>query len=171
MPKQIAIIGRGGQGILFLTRILGESALRAGLEVIATETHGMAQRGGSVISTIKIGPFRGPLIRSGQADLILALHEEEVATFAPLLSPQGTLIVNSQDNKFELAIDATGLATQIGSPLMANLVLLGFALRHNKLFSSYELIEKVVKDLSAAKHKEVNARALKVGFGGSIITE
>ncbi len=85
---QIAITGRGGQGILFITRILGECALRSGWEVIASETHGMAQRGGSVISSIKIGPFRGPLIKSGQADLILVLHDGEVETFAHLLSPR-----------------------------------------------------------------------------------
>ena len=60
---QIAITGRGGQGVLFLTRILSECALEMGLEVIASETHGMAMRGGSVISTLKVGPFRGPLDR------------------------------------------------------------------------------------------------------------
>lgn len=171
MQIQIAITGRGGQGVLFLTRILGECALRAGLEVIASETHGMAQRGGSVISTLKIGHFRGPLIRSGQADLILALDEGEVETFAHLLSPRGTMIVNSKEDKYGIAIDATGLAAQIGSPLMANLVLLGFALQHKKLFCSFELAEEVVKDLSPEKYKEVNGRALEIGFRGNLIKE
>lgn len=171
MRMQIAITGRGGQGVLFLTRILGECALRTGLEVIASETHGMAQRGGSVISTLKIGTFRGPLIRSGQADLILVLDEGEVETFAHLLSSRGTMIVNSKQNKYALAIDATGLAGQMGSPLMANLVLLGFALQHKKLFCSYELAEEVVKDLSLEKYQEANGRALKIGFRGKVITE
>ncbi len=168
---QIAITGRGGQGVLFLTRILGECALRTGGEVIASETHGMAQRGGSVISTLKIGPFRGPLIRSGQADLILALDEGEAETFAHLLSPRGTMVVNSKQNKYGLAIDATRLAAQIGSPLMANLVLLGFALQQKKLFCGYELAVEVVKDLSPERYKEVNEQALKVGFKGNIITD
>lgn len=168
---QIAIIGRGGQGVLFLTRILGECALRTGREVIASETHGMAQRGGSVISTLKIGPFRGPLIRSGQADLLLALDEGEVETFAHLLSPRGTMVVNSKQNKYGLAIDATRLAAQIGSPLMANLVLLGFALQHKKLFCGYELAAAVVKDLSPERYKEINEQALQVGFKGNIITD
>ncbi|MGB9697847.1 MAG: 2-oxoacid:acceptor oxidoreductase family protein [Thermodesulfobacteriota bacterium] len=168
---QIAITGRGGQGVLFLTRILGECALRGGAEVIASETHGMAQRGGSVISTLKIGPFRGPLIRSGQADLILALDEGEVETFAHFLSAQGTMIVNSKQNKYGLAIDATRLAAQIGSPLMANLVLLGFALQHKKLFCNYELAAEVVKDLSPERYRQINGQALKVGFRGNIITE
>lgn len=171
MQMQIAITGRGGQGVLFLTRILGECALRTGLEVIASETHGMAQRGGSVISTLKIGPFRGPLIRSGQADLILALDDGEVDTFAHLLSPRGTMIVNSKQNKYALAIDATGLAAQIGSSLMANLVLLGFALQHKKLFCNIELAKEVVKDLSPERYKEVNGRALEIGFRGIAITE
>lgn len=168
LRMQIAITGRGGQGILFLTRILGECALRSGLEVMAAETHGMAQRGGSVISTLKIGPFRGPLLRSSQADLILVLDEGEVETFGHLLSPQGIMIVNSKENKFELAIDATGLAAQIGSPLLANLVLLGFALRHKKLFCDYALVEGVVKDLSPQKYREANEQALKAGFQGKI---
>lgn len=60
MNMQIAITGRGGQGVLFLTRILSECALEMGLEAIASETHGMAMRGGSVISTLKVGAFRGP---------------------------------------------------------------------------------------------------------------
>lgn len=167
MRMQIAITGRGGQGVLFLTRILGECALRRGLEVMASETHGMAQRGGSVISALKIGPFRGPLIRSGQADLILALDEGEVETFAHLLSSPGMMIVNSKQNKYGLALDATGLAAQIGSPLMANLVLLGFALQHKKLFCSYELAAEVVKDLSPEKYKEINRQALEIGFKGN----
>ncbi len=71
MKMQIAITGRGGQGVLFLTKILTECALELGEEVIASEIHGMAMRGGSVISTLKVGNFRGPLIRGGQADLML----------------------------------------------------------------------------------------------------
>lgn len=166
LKMQIVITGRGGQGVLFLTRILGECALRSGLEIIASETHGMAQRGGSVISTLKIGHFRGPSIRSGQADLILALNEGEAKTFGHLLAPQGTIIVNAKQNRSKLTIDATDLAAQMGSPLMANLVLLGFALRHEKLFCPYELVEKVVQDLSPGRYKEINSQALKAGFQG-----
>src|SRR3989304_6129782 len=131
MKMQIAITGRGGQGVLFLTRILTECALELGLEVIASETHGMAMRGGSVISTVKVGSFRGPLIRSGQADVMLVLDEGAMETFSHLLSKRGTLFLNSPASSSHLPIDATGLAAKTGSPLMATLVLLGFALTHN----------------------------------------
>ena len=92
MNMQIAITGRGGQGVLFLTRILSECALDMGLEVIASETHGMAMRGGSVISTLKVGPFRGPLIGSGQADLMLVLDPGSYETFSHLLSIKGVTL-------------------------------------------------------------------------------
>ena len=95
MKMQIAITGRGGQGVLFLTRILTECALDLEQEVIASETHGMAMRGGSVISTLKVGPFRGPLIGSGQADVMLVLDEGSMETFSYLLSKDGTLFLNS----------------------------------------------------------------------------
>src|SRR5512139_2829835 len=78
---RIAITGRGGQGVLFITRILSECALELGLHVIASETHGMAMRGGSVISTLKVGDFRGPLLGSGQADIMLVLDAGSMEAF------------------------------------------------------------------------------------------
>ena len=64
--------------MLTLTRVLAEAADGAGLEVITSETHGMAQRGGTVISMVKVGPFRGPLIPAGSADVGLFLAEENL---------------------------------------------------------------------------------------------
>jgi len=164
MKMQIAITGRGGQGVLFLTRILAECALELGLEVIASETHGMAMRGGSVISTVKVGPFRGPLIRSGQADVMLGLDEGSMETFSHLLSKKGRLFLNSPASSSPLSIDATGLAAGIVSPLVANLVLLGFALRHNGLFCDYPLTESVTGRISPERFREANLKALKLGF-------
>ena len=164
MKMQIAITGRGGQGVLFLTRILTECALKLRLEVIASETHGMAMRGGSVVSTLKVGPFRGPLIRSGQADLIFVLDEGSLGTFAHLLSPQGNVLLNSPASNSHPSIDATGLAAGMGSPLMANLVLLGFALRQKKLFCDYPLVEAVTGEISPARFREPNLKALKLGY-------
>ena len=68
MKQQIIVSGLGGQGALTLTRLLAEAAAAMGLSVITSETHGMAQRGGTVISMIKVGPFQGPLIPAGEAD-------------------------------------------------------------------------------------------------------
>ena len=164
MKMQIAITGRGGQGVLFLTRILTECALDLGQEVIASETHGMAMRGGSVISTLKVGPFRGPLIGSGQADLMLVLDEGSMETFFHLLSKDGTLFLNSPSSGSHPFIDATGLAAGIGSPLMANLVLLGFTLQHYKLFCDYPLTESVTGRISPERFQEANLKALKLGY-------
>ncbi len=164
MKMQIAIVGRGGQGVLFLTRILTECALAMDLEVMASETHGMAMRGGSVISTLKVGPFKGSLIGSARADLMLVLDEGSLDTFINLLSPQGTLLLNAPASKSHPAIDATGLAAAMGSPLMANLVLLGFALAKRKLFCEYPLVETVTGKISPARFQEANLRALKRGY-------
>jgi len=164
MNMQIAITGRGGQGVLFLTRILTECALEMGLEVMASETHGMAMRGGSVISTLKVGPFRGSLIGSGQADLMLVLDEGSIDTFINLLSPQGTLFLNAPASRSYPVIDATGLAASMGSPLMANLVLLGFALKHKKLFCDYPLAESVTQKISPDRFREANLKALWSGY-------
>jgi indolepyruvate ferredoxin oxidoreductase beta subunit len=164
MNMQIAITGRGGQGVLFLTRILSECALNLGLEGIASETHGMAMRGGSVISTLKVGSYRGPLIRSGQADLILALDEGSVETYAHLLAPHGVLILNAVHSSSSPFIDATGMAAGIGSPLMANLILLGFSLKLKKLFCDYPLAASVTKAISPERFREDNLKALRLGY-------
>ena len=105
---QIAITGRGGQGVLFLTRILCECALEMGLGVIASETHGMAMRGGSVISTLKVGEYRGPLIGSGRADVMLVLDPGSHDTFAHLLSPRGVAFLNTGAENSHPHLDATG---------------------------------------------------------------
>jgi indolepyruvate ferredoxin oxidoreductase, beta subunit len=164
MKMQIAITGRGGQGVLFLTRILTECALEMGIEAMASETHGMAMRGGSVISTLKVGPFRGSLIGSGQADAMLALDEGSLDTFIHLLSPGGSLFLNAPSSASFPFIDATGLAAAMGAPLMANLVLLGFALRHKKLFCDYPAVESITGRISPERFREANLEALRRGY-------
>ena len=76
---QIVISGVGGQGVLFVTRLLAEAAIGKGLPVFTSETHGMAQRGGTVISHLKVGRFASPLIMPGAADGLNALKAEGVA--------------------------------------------------------------------------------------------
>jgi indolepyruvate ferredoxin oxidoreductase beta subunit len=165
MDLQIAITGRGGQGVLFLTRILSECALDMGLEVIASETHGMAMRGGSVISTVKVGSFRGPLIGGGRADRMLVLDAGSYETFSYLLSPGGLAFLNAPVSDVHPHIDATGLAAaRTGSPLMANLVLLGFALSRHQWFCSYSRVEEVTGRISPERFRRANLEALKLGY-------
>ncbi|MDX9822298.1 MAG: 2-oxoacid:acceptor oxidoreductase family protein, partial [Syntrophales bacterium] len=95
MKQQIVISGTGGQGVLFVTRVIAEAALREGYPVLTSETHGMAMRGGTVISHVKIGDFRSPLIRTRQADVGLFLAAENLAVHGRYLRPEGRACVNA----------------------------------------------------------------------------
>ncbi|MCJ7684480.1 MAG: 2-oxoacid:acceptor oxidoreductase family protein, partial [Desulfobacteraceae bacterium] len=64
--------GLGGQGILFMTKLLARSAVNKGLKILVAETHGMAQRGGSVVSHLRVGDVKGSLVRAGSAHILLA---------------------------------------------------------------------------------------------------
>ena len=161
MSQQIVISGVGGQGVLFITRIIAEAAIARGLAALASETHGMAQRGGSVISHIKIGPFSSPLIRPGQADLRLALKDENVDALIGYLRPTGRAVINGTRalapncaNACEM-VDATALARQAGNPRAVNLVVLGYAIggrangqEPSETFLSIDHIVHVILDLS-----------------------
>ena len=131
---QIVISGVGGQGVLFVTRLLAEAAIAKGLPVFTSETHGMAQRGGTVISHLKVGDFESPLINPGRADGMIVLKAENVAQHGGYLKPGAWMAVNdakgSHENDAHAAwtIDADTLAGQLGNPKSVNLILLGFAL-------------------------------------------
>lgn len=89
--------GIGGQGVVFMTRLLAQTALDLGNEVIASETHGMSQRGGSVLSHLKINGTEAPLIRNGTADLLLSLEVGEAMRSLPFLKRGGLALINSKE--------------------------------------------------------------------------
>jgi len=92
----LLITGAGGQGIILASDIVGEVAIAAGYDVKKTDTIGMAQRGGSVVSHMRIArQVWSPIIRQGQVDLLLALEKLEAARWASYLKPQGVAIVNN----------------------------------------------------------------------------
>ena len=97
MKKQdILMIGVGGQGIVLASDILSEAALVAGYDVKKTDTLGMAQRGGSVISHIRIAPqVWSPLIKEGEVDILLAFEKLEAARWGYFLRPGGVAIINN----------------------------------------------------------------------------
>ena len=134
MRQQIVLSGFGGQGILFLSRLLAEAAIAGGFPVLTSETHGMAQRGGVVVSHLKVGGFDSPLVRAGRADLLLVLKEENVPLHREFLADGGALIVNAAvpadpgRGVRVHAVDADALALSAGAPHAVNLILLGFAL-------------------------------------------
>jgi indolepyruvate ferredoxin oxidoreductase beta subunit len=132
--KQLLVSGVGGQGVLFVSRLLAEAAIGRSLSVVTSEIHGMAQRGGTVVSHLKVGGFPSPLIREGHADGLIVLREENLRLHGRFLSPSGWAVVNSASGRGEgcafpvHAVDAEGIAREAGHPRGANLVLLGFLL-------------------------------------------
>jgi len=92
----LLVTGAGGQGIILASDIIGETAIAAGYDVKKTDTIGMAQRGGSVLNHMRIArQVWSPLIRQGEADLLLALEKLEAARWASYLKPGGIAIVNN----------------------------------------------------------------------------
>ena len=129
MRQQIVISGVGGQGVLFVTRLMAEAAIACGLPVLTSETHGMAQRGGSVVSHLKVGDFASPLIRSGAADGFLGLKAESLDLHGHFTRAQGWRIVNStRPQPGAAAVGADAIAARIDNPRAVNLVVLGYAL-------------------------------------------
>ena len=163
MKQRIIISGRGGQGVLTLTRVVAEAAVAAGHEVITTETHGMAQRGGAVLSTVKVGPFHGPLIGLGEAELALFLHADNVPVHGHYLRPGGAAFVNERGAPGADAVDADRLATLAGQPRAANLALLGYAVGKDALFAGPSLFAETIRTITPARHRDQNLAAFQAG--------
>lgn len=92
---QYIICGLGGQGILFATKVLGHIALSRDEHVMGSEVHGMSQRGGSVISHFKAGAYSSPLVRAGEADILLAFEQNEALRNYHFLREGGSAVVNA----------------------------------------------------------------------------
>jgi indolepyruvate ferredoxin oxidoreductase beta subunit len=180
---QIVISGVGGQGVLFITKLLAEAAIEKGLPVFTSETHGMAQRGGTVISHLKVGRFSSPLITPGQANGIIALKAENIAQHGGYLRTGGWAALNSATpvkapTKMQLFCqDADRLAQQINDPRSVNLIVLGFALgvlhetvtQQHPLFCGVEDVAAVLKQRLQDSPPKLEAalRALQTGAGST----
>lgn len=153
MPLQgkiynVLIAGVGGQGVLLAGEILALAFMRAGFDVKKTETHGMAQRGGSVVSHVRAGQkVYSPLIPFGEADALLALEKLEALRWANYLKPEGILVINEQElkplavstgrahypqdiydrlSKFKIKrVEASKRAECLGDPRLGNSIVLG----------------------------------------------
>ena len=176
--QQIVISGVGGQGVLFITRLLAEAAIIKEISVFTSETLGMAQRGGTVLSHLKVGNFSSPLIRPGNANGLLALKPDSLARHGYFLKPGAWVTINSREtlpaeSEFSTyTIDADKLAQRIHNPKSVNLVLLGFALAMisdmtgNNLFCNLEDIKMILHQRLAKKKQMLNdaVKALETGF-------
>lgn len=133
MKQQIVVSGIGGQGVLFLTRVIAQAAVDRGIPVLTSESHGMAQRGGTVLSTLKVGEFAAPLIRTGQADVAILLWEANLAVHRNLLRENGLLFVNSEKSGEGDRVDGSGIARDLGKAVLSNLVLLGRSSKEERI--------------------------------------
>ena len=182
IQQQVIISGVGGQGVLFVTRLLAEAAINKGLPVFTSETHGMAQRGGTVLSHLKVGDFSSPLIRPLQADILVLLKAENLKQHNSFLKSDGWAVSNGTDaleSESQAAvrtIDADALAQEIENPKAVNLVVLGFALataekaaaEGKQLFCSAEDIKTVLENRFGKNKKmlEASLKALEAGYSG-----
>ena len=181
----ILIVGVGGQGTILASNILGEACLIEGRTVRGAETHGMAQRGGSVESHIRIDGRFGPLISPGTADILIAFDMLEALRYRHFLKPGGTLIINTgivvptsafqqdlavpsredimgmMEDLSPCAIDAERIAKEAGSILAQNVVMLGAASHHIPLDTD-SLLEAVRRNVPP-KTVDINTRAFTLG--------
>lgn len=179
MKIQIVWTGIGGQGILFSSKIFSDLGLRLGLRVLGSETHGMSQRGGSVISFIKLGNFHSPLIRTGSADILYSLDIIEAYKALKFLKEGGLCFVNlPAREKFDdavsdylkkkritvLGFDACDVAKKTGTILTTNIVLIGFSLGTGLVPFGYDELKGVLNSVSKKKNIAINLRALERGF-------
>ena len=181
----LVIVGVGGQGTLLASKILGYIALEQGCDVRVSEVHGMAQRGGSVITHVRVGEkVYAPLVSSGSADYLLAFEELEAARAVHFLKPGGTLIVNvqrilpmpvitgaamypeeplcvSEDVCRIQKLDALSMAEKCGSQRAVNLTLLGALSKH--LPWEMDVWHKAIAACVPPKTLEINIKAFDAG--------
>lgn len=184
--KNIMIVGVGGQGTLLTSRILGGLAIAGGYDVKLSEVHGMAQRGGSVVTFVRYGEnVAEPIVEEGQADVVIAFERLEALRYAHFLKKEGVLIANDwridpmpvvigaaeypehilEDLAKEYkvyAVNATEEAKKIGNSRVFNMIVLGVAAQHMDFTKEqwYEVIEHTVPP----KTIELNKKAFDTGY-------
>lgn len=185
----IVLAGVGGQGTLVAGKLLGAVAIRQGLDVKVSEVHGMAQRGGSVITYVRMGSkVHSPIVEAGKADFILAFEKLEALRWTPLLKKEGTILINDQEimpmtvttglaqypativetlqNKLGdrarvYAFNALQLAVQSGSNRAVNVVMAG-ALSVLCGFEP-EVFDQAIEDVIKPEYRKINHAALAAG--------
>ncbi|MBR4949243.1 MAG: indolepyruvate oxidoreductase subunit beta [Clostridia bacterium] len=186
MIKNIMIVGVGGQGTLLTSRIIGKAAMANGCDVKISEVHGMAQRGGSVVTFVRFGDkVSEPVVEEGQADVIIAFERLEALRYAHFLKKDGVLIVNDcridpmtvvigakkyPENIIETlkeehsvyAIDGQKIALELGNSKVLNSVVLGYAAKFIG-FEKDSWLETVSKTVPA-KTIEINQKAFLCGY-------
>mgnify|MGYP000978768661 CR=1 FL=1 len=191
MKYSVQIVGVGGQGVLLASMVLGNAAMRAGHQVMMSEVHGMAQRGGSVLSTLRFGDeVYSPLEAAGGADLIMGFEPVETVRSLPLGHRSSTVLMNldpiypamvaagneaypdvdglvaaaAAENDRLVTIEATKIAIQAGKAVAANAVMIGAVAAVKDFPLDRELLKQVLLETVPAKFKDLNAKAFDLGY-------
>ncbi len=190
MVKNIMIVGVGGQGTLLTSRIIGKAALAKGFDVKISEVHGMAQRGGSVVTFVRYGEkVYEPVVEEGEVDVLISFERLEALRYAHFLKSDGIMIVN--DSRIDpmtvvigaksypegileelsahhklYAIDGAAIAKELGNSKVLNSVVLGLAAKHIG-FSVEEWLE-VLKNTVPPKTIDINIAAFNRGYEADV---
>ena len=186
MSKNVMIVGVGGQGTLLTSRIIGKAALCEGYDVKISEVHGMAQRGGSVVTFVRYGKkVSEPVVEEGCADVIISFERLEAMRYAHFLKEGGVIVVNDcridpmtvvtgacqyPENIIETlkgkytvySIDGQEIAKSLGNSKVLNSVVLGLAAKHIG-FTKEEWIDIISKTVPQ-KTIEINEKAFLEGY-------
>ena len=191
MKMDVVISGVGGQGNIFASLVISQYAMNKKLNVLGAETIGAAQRGGAVVSHIRMsdGEIYSPLVSRGQADLLIGMEYVEILRHMRLLNPGGMYLLNAMKiptvlNNMGLdeypsteevlkairkycpkgyVIEASGLAKKLGNIQMTNVVMLG-ALAKILPFFDYTEMKWLVNANSPTRFKEANMRGFEEGY-------
>jgi len=183
----IIIAGVGGQGTLLASRILGNVAMKESYDVKVSEVLGMSQRGGNVVTYVKLGEkVNSPLIEKGEADVILAFEKLEALRWIDYLKEDGKLLINIQEidpmpvimgkaaypkniveklkanYKNVVAIDALNIAKKCGNMKAVNVVLIGMLAKNTNI--PKETWIESIKEIVPQKFLDVNIKAFEAGY-------
>ncbi len=189
MEYEIFLTGIGGQGILSITDILCNTAVEMGFKVRGSETHGMAQRGGTVLSNVRFGDVYSPLIMERASDVLIGFEPIEALRYAKFVKPEGHILVNtfpipspsfvlSKMNYPDISeilsslkeycsnvvqIDATKIALELKMPIIQNIVMLGVLSAISDLPLTEEALNFALKKQFKPKFYDLNLKAVNLG--------
>ncbi len=189
MSKSVILCGVGGQGTVLASKLISYAAMAKGEEVKSAETIGMAQRGGSVTSHIRIGEEAfSPLIPKGKADVMIAFEPAEAVRNLDYLKPDGVVVVSQKAVKpvtaslsakvYEgqemldylgkhvsrlVVVDGQQVMEELGSAKVLNVVLLGAAIACNEIDITVDEIKAAIREKVPERFYELNLRALEAG--------
>jgi indolepyruvate ferredoxin oxidoreductase, beta subunit len=183
-PLNLVVCGLGGQGVLFVTRILGRFFLDLDYHLLGAETHGMSQRGGSVIGHLRVGDVRGSMVRRGTARMLISLDGNEGYRNMDFLGDGGRFYVNAgtsfpvEEVQHYLdarkilvrTIPAGELALKSGAPRFANLVTLGFFAAFEEPPFSLTGLREAVSLVSPARFRDDNIQMFNEGAAYASVT-